>query len=71
MAGEAYLDGLTVIDCGGPCDKQDLQKVIASIKFIGSIADLFNNDGDDLPIPLPSEPADPHADEDDPTDPFD
>jgi hypothetical protein len=77
MAGEAYLEGapVTVYYCGNPgdaCDKQqDLQKVIDSINHIGSIADMFNNSGDDLPIPLPPEPANPGAPEDDPTDPTD
>jgi hypothetical protein len=71
MAGEAYLDGLTVISCGGTCDDSLLSEVISSIQFIASIADLFNNSGDSLPAPIPPAPADPHAPEDDPTDPSD
>ena len=71
MAGEAYLDGLTVISCGGVCDDSLLPEVIASIEYIATVADLFNNSGGDLPFPFPPAPADPHAPEDDPTDPSD
>ena len=71
MAGEAYLLDGTLEDCGGECPKTKLQAVIQSINQIGSAADLFNNSGDDLDIPESYGPANPHAPEDDPTDPFD
>lgn len=76
MKGQAYLDGQTVQECGGYCDMpQDLDKVIDSINFIGSMADYFNQSGDHLPGVLPSGsspgPAEPGAPEDDPTDPTD
>jgi len=71
MAGEAYFNGDGVVYCGGTCPDSALNEVIDSINYIAFVADLFNNSGDSLPIPLPSEPADPHAPEDDPTDPSD
>ena len=71
MAGEAYLLDGTLETCFGACPKTKLQAVIQTINQIGSAADLFNNSGDDLDIPFPSGAANPHAPEDDPTDPFD
>jgi uncharacterized repeat protein (TIGR01451 family) len=71
MAGQAYMDGDTFMDCGGECSKTKLNAVIQSINLVGGAADLFNNSGDDLDIPFPPGPADPHAVENDPTDPFD
>ena len=71
LAGQGYIDGDMVVSCGGPCDNTLLPEVIASIEFIASIADLFNNAGDSLDVPIPPAPADPHAPEDDPTDPSD
>ena len=74
MAGQAYIDGDVLVNCegvGGECSKQQLDAVIQSINAVGGAADLFNNSGDDLDIPFPPGPADPHAEENDPTDPAD
>jgi len=40
----------------------------SGIRYIGSIADTFNNSGDGLPVNQPPEPTDPGSPEDDPTD---
>ena len=71
MAGRAYLDNGVYTDCGGPCPStpQYLRDVIASINWLNYVADVYNNSGHDLPNPLPQSPADPHAPENDPTDP--
>ena len=72
MAGQAYIDGETFINCGGACQiPQDLNAVIQSINMLGGAADAFNNSGDALDIPFPPGPANPHAPENDPADPFD
>ena len=69
MAGQAYIDDDVLVECGGECLKQQLSAVIRSINAVGGAADLFNNSGDDLDIPFPPGRADPHAEENDPTDP--
>jgi len=71
MNGQAYLQGGTVKTCDGDPCVSHLNQVVQSIKLIGGVADLFNNAGDDLDNGLPSEPANPKAPQDDPTDPTD
>ncbi len=42
MAGEAYIEGDSLVDCLGPCQNpQDLTDVIRSINLIGAAADMF------------------------------
>jgi len=72
MSGRAYMLGDQLYKCPGAClMPKDLKDVVNSINLIGGAADLFNNSGDDLPIPFPPGPADPKAPENDPTDPAD
>jgi hypothetical protein len=68
---EMCLDGMEPMSCIGTNGKPDLDLIIASINAVGGVADMFNNSGDALPNGFPSAAADPHAPEDDPTDPTD
>ena len=71
MLGDTCLDGTELIACTGTNGKPDLDLIIASINAVGGVADMFNNSGDALPNGFPSSSANPHAPEDDPTDPTD
>jgi hypothetical protein len=69
MAGEGYLDNGSFVDCAGTCSDNHLRSVIESIEWINGVSDAYNKGGDALSIPIPRTPAQPHAPEDDPTDP--
>ena len=72
MLGELCFPDLTEGSCLASNGKTvDLDLVIASINAVGSVADAFNNSGDNQPVDFESSPADPKAPEDDPTDPSD
>jgi hypothetical protein len=71
MRGELCFPELDYGSCAGPGGKPDLDKIIASINALGSVADDFNNSGDASPVDFDAARADPDAPEDDPTDPSD